>query len=122
MRRLAGPLLKQLQRPTDRRTDGDLLGGFLGGAAESDFAELVRRHGPMVWGVCRRVLPDPADAEDAFQATFLVLVRRARRLVGRPTLGPWLHRVAVWTARNTRRRNARQLARRVGMPEQLPAP
>jgi RNA polymerase sigma factor (sigma-70 family) len=122
MRRLPGPLLRHLQRPPDCRTDGDLIAGFLGGTAETDFAELVRRHGPMVWGVCRRVLPDPADAEDAFQATFLVLVRRARRLAGRGTVGPWLHQVAVWTARNTRRRNARQMAKRVCLPEQLPAP
>jgi O-6-methylguanine DNA methyltransferase len=75
-----------------------------------------------VWGVCCRALPDVADAEDAFQATFLVLVRRGRKLTGFPTIGPWLHKVAAWTARNVRRHNARRLARQAALPVQLPAP
>lgn len=94
----------------DPRADGALLAAFLADRDEPAFAELVRRHGPLVWGVCRRLLPDPADAEDAFQAAFLVLVRRARRLTTSPTVGPWLYRVAAWTARNLRRKNARRLA------------
>ncbi len=73
----------------------------------------------MVWGVCRRTLPDYADAEDAFQTVFLVLVQRGKRVVGFSCLGPWLHRVAVWTTRNVRRRNARRLARQSALPEQL---
>src|SRR5581483_9191387 len=73
------------------------------------FAELVDRLGPLVYGACRRLLSNPADVEDAFQATFLVLVRRADTLAGR-SVGPWLHRVAVWTARSFRRRIARSLA------------
>ena len=111
MRRLATQLLRQLHAPSDLRTDGDLLEGFLARGAEDEFTELVRRHGPLVWGACRRVLPDLTDAEDAFQATFLVLVRRGRKLTTYPTIGPWLHRVAVWTARNVRRCNARRLAK-----------
>src|SRR5207248_1812602 len=75
---------------------------------------------------CRRTLPDPADAEDAFQAAFLVLVRRANRLTGQATVGPWLYRVAAWTARNLRRRNARRLARRAPLcpdtPDRGPGP
>jgi RNA polymerase sigma factor (sigma-70 family) len=106
----------------DPRLDGDLLAAFLAGRDESAFAELVRRHGPLVWGVCRRALPDPADAEDAFQATFLVLVRRARRLVTAPTVGPWLLQVARLTARNARRKNARRLARFTSLPDSAPAP
>ena len=122
MRRLANQLIRRLPAATDLRTDGDLLIGFQTAGAEEDFAELVHRHGPLVWGVCRRLLPNAADAEDAFQATFLVLARRGRKLTTYPTIGPWLHRVAVWTASNVRRRNARQLAKRVPFPDQLPAP
>jgi RNA polymerase sigma factor (sigma-70 family) len=104
----------------DRRADGELLAAFASERSEVPFAELVRRHGPLVWGTCRRLLPDPADAEDAFQATFLVLVRQAARLAGRDTVGPWLHRVAVLTARNVRRKNARRLVRQRELPEEVP--
>src|SRR6185295_5634450 len=102
--------------------DGALLVAFLTERDEAAFAELVRRHGPLVWGVCRRALPDPADAEDAFQATFLVLVRRAARLTAAPAVGPWLFRVAAWTARNARRRNARRLARFTELPDTVSDP
>ena len=100
--------------------DRELLDRFLSARDGEAFAGLVRRHGPLVWAACRRLLPDPADAEDAFQATFLVLVRRAPRLTGREALGPWLYRVAFWTARNLRRHNARRLARRRPLPDDLP--
>ncbi|HEV3435970.1 MAG TPA: sigma-70 family RNA polymerase sigma factor [Gemmata sp.] len=119
MRGFTTQLVRYLSTVANHRTDGDLLAGFLTRKAEADFAELVRRHGPMVWGVCRRALPDRSDAEDAFQTAFMVLVQRGNRLVTFPSIGPWLHRVAVWTARNVRRRNARQLAKRVTLPEQL---
>src|SRR3954452_16947318 len=102
----------------DRRTDGELLAAFVRDpSGEAAFSELVRRHGPLVWGACRRLLPNHNDAEDAFQAAFLVLVRRAKRLTHYPTVAPWLHRVAVWTARNVRRKNARRLARQRELPE-----
>src|SRR5438094_7628812 len=96
----------------DPRSDGELLAAFVADRSEEAFLELIRRHGPLVWSACRRLLPDQADAEDAFQAAFLVLVRRASRLTDRDAIGPWLYQVAVWTARNMRRRNARRLARR----------
>lgn len=121
MRGITTQLIRQLTTAANRRTDGDLLDGFLTRNTEADFAELVSRYGAMVWNVCRRVLPDPADAEDAFQSVFLVLVRRGHKLVGLPTVGPWLHRVTVWTARNIRRRNAYRLSRRVTLSEETPA-
>src|SRR5262245_30624963 len=101
----------------DRRSDGELLGAFISHRAEDAFTELILRHGPLVWNACRRLLPEAADAEDAFQAAFLVLVRRARRMTDSVALGPWLHRVAVWTARNVRRKNARRLARQTTLTD-----
>ena len=112
MIRVAANLSRHLSALAEARTDGELIAAFLATHDELAFAELVRRHGPLVWNVCRRLLPGQTDAEDAFQATFLVLVQRARRLTGAATVGPWLHKVATWTARNVRRRNARELARR----------
>ncbi len=94
-------------------TDGQLLEGYsnrTGEAAELAFAALVERHGPMVLRVCREVLRDEDDAHDAFQATFLVLVRRAGSLWSRPSLAPWLHQVALrvaWCARSARARRRR---------------
>src|SRR5207248_2496972 len=81
--------------------DGELLAAFAGRRDEAAFAELVRRHGPLVLGVCRRVLGDTSAAEDAFQATFLLLVRKAPVGRWRPSLGPWLYaaagsRAAAW--------------------------
>jgi RNA polymerase sigma factor (sigma-70 family) len=94
---------------TDGAADGELLARFIQERDEDAFAQLVDRHGPLVYGACRRLLLNPLDVEDVFQATFLVLVRRAAHLRDR-TLAPWLHQVAVWTASNLRRRNARRLA------------
>jgi RNA polymerase sigma factor (sigma-70 family) len=73
-----------------------------GQAASRAFEAVVERHGPMVWGVCRSILADRHAAEDAFQATFLVLARRAASLRLSSTLGGWLHGVAVTVARRAR--------------------
>ena len=81
--------------------DGQLLERFTTGhreAAELAFDALVERHGPMVLRVCRRLLDDPNDADDAFQATFLVLLRRARSIRERGSLAAWLHGVALRVA------------------------
>ncbi|MDY3563281.1 sigma-70 family RNA polymerase sigma factor [Gemmata sp. JC673] len=101
----------------DRRSDGELLAAFTSERNEPAFQELVRRHGPLVWNTCRRLLPHTADAEDAFQAVFLVLASQGRKLAARETVGPWLYRVAVLTSRNLRRKNARRLARQRELPE-----
>jgi RNA polymerase sigma factor (sigma-70 family) len=92
-------------------TDGQLLEGFLTQRDEAAFAALVRRHGPMVLGVCRRVLRDTHDAEDAFQATFLVLVRKAASLRQRELVGNWLYGVAYRAALETKAANAFRRAR-----------
>ncbi|QJW97167.1 RNA polymerase sigma factor [Frigoriglobus tundricola] len=82
-------------------SDALLLRAFITAQTEDAFAELVRRHGPMVLAVCRRVLSDDHDAEDAFQAAFLVLARKAGTLQGENVAG-WLYGVAVRTARGVR--------------------
>ena len=71
-------------------------------AAESAFLELMHRHGPMVMGVCRQILRRPHDADDAFQATFLVLVRKSRSIRVGESLAPWLYAVAYRTAQRAR--------------------
>lgn len=116
-----------LRQDVSALSDGQLLQQFLapslcdGGLREAAFEVLVRRHGPMVLGVCRRVLQNAHDAEDAFQATFLVLVRKASSLLPRCGLGNWLYGVAYHTAlkaraqamkRRTREAQARDMATR----------
>ena len=95
-------------------TDAQLLDLFLsrhGDQAEDAFAALVHRHAPMVLGVCYRMLRDPDDAEDAFQAAFFILARRAASIGRRERLASWLYGVAVRTASEARRSAARQRAR-----------
>ncbi len=93
--------------------DGQLLERFVTGsphAAELAFAALVERHGPMVLRTCRGALRDPHEAEDAFQATFLVLARRAASIRKADTTGCWLHGVALRVARHARASAARRSA------------
>ena len=89
-----------------------LLDRFVKHRDEAAFGAIVARHGPMVLGVCRRVLEDPEDIEDAFQATFLVLVRKAGSLRNRDLLANWLygvaHRVAIRARARTYRRRLRE--------------
>jgi len=94
-------------------TDGQLLDRFearggRGPAAELAFEAIVRRHGPAVLRLCRRSLADPNDAQDAFQATFLVLVRRAGAVRRRESLGSWLQGVALRVAAASRTASARR--------------
>jgi len=101
-------------------SDGQLLESYVRSRAEAAFAALVSRHGPMVWGVCRRVLHCHQDAEDAFQATFLVLVRKAASVVPRELVANWLYGVAHQTALKARALTARRQSREkqvLAMPE-----
>lgn len=91
-----------LVQDADGWTDARLLECFLATHDETAFEVLVRRHGSMVLGVCHRILRNPQDAEDAFQATFLVLVRKADSIVPRGMVGNWLYGVAYQTALKAR--------------------
>jgi RNA polymerase sigma factor (sigma-70 family) len=102
-------------------TDGQLLAAFIERRDEGAFTALVRRHGPMVLGVCRRVLRHEQDAEDAFQATFLVLARKAASLRARELVGNWLYGTAYRTALEARATIARRQAREKQV-ENMPDP
>src|SRR5581483_6607277 len=91
--------------------DGDLVDLYVRQHDEAAFEALVRRHGPMALGVCRRGLGDEHDAEDAFQATFLVLVRKAAGIRPPGMVGHWLYGVAHRTALQARRSAARRRAK-----------
>src|SRR5262249_44609701 len=99
----APPLIRSIRHlaagscPTSL-SDGQLLVRFMSLRDDTAFAALVRRHGPMVLGVCRRVLRDWHEAEDAYQATFLVLARKARQVGQRELVANWLYGVAYRTA------------------------
>jgi RNA polymerase sigma factor (sigma-70 family) len=112
----SGAFIQQLERlfqhgTTVGLTEGELLERFVGGNDESALEVLIARHGPMVLGVCRQLLRDPNDVDDAFQATFLVLVRKAGTLHRRDLLGNWLYGVAYRVATRARVLAARRSAR-----------
>ena len=117
IRHLRGAVLRQ-----DRAgwTDGQLLGSFIDQEDEAAFEAIVRRHGPMVFGVCRRVVRNHHDAEDAFQATFLVLARKASSVRPRERVANWLHGVALRTAMKAKAMTAKRRGREkqvTDMPE-----
>jgi RNA polymerase sigma factor (sigma-70 family) len=105
-------VVRQLREATLRQRpeelDRDLLRRFVRDRDEAAFAKLVQRHGPMVLAVCRRVLGNRADVDDSFQATFLILVRKAHSLRAPQSLGNWLYGVAHRTALESRRAAARR--------------
>ena len=110
------------RRETADLTDADLWQRYVRDRDESAFETLVRRHGPMVLGVCRRILRNEQDAEDAFQATFLVLVRKAASIQSPSTIASWLHGVAYRTALEARGASARRRAVVAEMPPRTVMP
>jgi RNA polymerase sigma factor (sigma-70 family) len=113
--------LRRVLRDGAGLTDGQLLEDYISRRDDAAVAALVRRHGPMVWGVCRRVLRNEHDAEDAFQATFLVLVRRAASIASRELLANWLYGVAHQTALKARATVAKRKGRERQVTE-MPEP
>jgi DNA-directed RNA polymerase specialized sigma24 family protein len=101
--------------------DGELLARFIEHRDEAAFAVLVRRYGGMVFGTCRRVLGNAADAEDAFQATFVVLVRKAHGLAHRACVGNYLYGIAFHTARKAKSMAAKRRTREARTPTPVTA-
>src|SRR5215468_480941 len=97
-------------------SDRALLARFAADRDQAAFAELVRRHGPLVWGVCRRLLRHEQDAEDAFQATFLTLARGAGSIWAESSLGGWLYGVARRVALRARAQAEARYARERAYP------
>jgi RNA polymerase sigma factor (sigma-70 family) len=121
-----GAFLRQLRRswgPVGEGTDGQLLARFLAGGDEVVFEAIVRRHGPMVYRVCWRVLQQQQDAEDAFQATFLVLARKPGAVRKRASLASFLHGVAHRVALKAKARaDSRRRHERQAVADLPPAP
>src|SRR5580704_12487720 len=102
-------------------TDGQLLESFINQKDDLAFEGLIHRHGPMVLGVCRRILRNHHDAEDAFQATFLILAVKASSIRPREMVGNWLHGVAYRTALKARTIAAKRQTREKHLME-MPEP
>src|ERR1700754_2963256 len=106
----------------DGAPDDELVGRYVLGRDEEAFAELVRRHGAMVLAVCRRVVRNAADADDVFQATFLVLARKAGSIRPPGAVGACLHGVAARPARDALRRATRRREKEKHVPPREPSP
>src|SRR6266704_2369599 len=119
------PLLQHVRRlAATASSDEQLLADFLGRRSDDAFSALIGRHGPMVLNVCRRILHDAHEAEDVFQATFLVLADRAGAIHRRASLAGFLHGVAYRLAVRARRRRMQNLPaavcdKAVGPPDEL---
>src|SRR5258708_6002800 len=110
--RQSSPVLRYFHKLFEREelaslTDRQLLQRFAANRCEAAFTALVRRHGPMVLGICGRVLKDATDAEDAVQATFLVLARKGRGFGWQDSIGNWLYGVALRVAGRMRSQRQR---------------
>ena len=114
----ANTALRQVARVFQEGTltglsDRQMLERFVDSRDEAAFEVLVARHGPMVFNVCRQLLRDPHDVEDAFQAVFLVLVRKASTIRVEGSLGPWLYTVASRVAARARANRRRMATREI---------
>src|SRR5271163_4228709 len=122
------PLTRYLRKMVDASQvadteDGNLLERYATHRDETAFAVLVQRYGPLVFGLCRRILQDEQDTEDAFQATFLVLVRKATRISKSTSVGSWLYGVAYRVALRVKADRFRRQARdQRGEPRQTAEP
>src|SRR5262249_37550365 len=121
------PLLSYLRRlaavPTgSSATDAELLERLVNHRDEVAFTRLLTRHGPMIWSVCRRILPDVHTAEDAFQATIVVLLRKAGAIGRHEHLANWLYGVAFRVALDARAQAARRRHRERVMPDWAAVP
>src|SRR5262245_11505930 len=105
---LEDPPAPKAPKPFADLSDQQLLARFVARRDDAAFTELVKRHGRTVWGVCRRGLSHEQDAEDAFQAVFLVLARKAGSIRKGEAVGSWLYGVAYRTALKAKTRGARQ--------------
>src|SRR5262245_33916961 len=114
---LSGAVRHARQLAGGEQTDDKLLARFVAARDEAAFAEVVRRHGPAVLRLCRQVLGNQADAEDAFQAAFLVLARKAATVRRGRALAAWLYRVAHRIAVEARAAARRRTERERPMPE-----
>ncbi len=120
---LSAPAATGTERTMTQPSDKELLARYVSSGDESAFALLIQRHGPMVLGACRRILGNHHDAEDAFQATFTLLARRAGSLSRPDRLAGWLYGVAQRTALKLRSlRASREEAERQAPPAVPPAP
>jgi hypothetical protein len=107
---------------TKKLTDAQLLERFAVNREESAFAALLHRHGRLVWGVCRNILRIEQDAEDAFQATFLVLARQPVAIHKKHSVGSWLYGVAYRVAMKAKKKMNKRQARERGAVEQAAGP
>src|SRR6516162_2861520 len=114
--------LRSLLSALESGSDRELLAEFIATRSGDVFAQLVVRHGPMVLGLARRTLRDYQLAEDVFQATFLVLARKAGAIRGRTALAAWLYRVAYRIALRVRSAQARSSDLQVAPRAAVPAP
>src|SRR5438270_7940443 len=107
-------ILERWTGPHECDPDSGFLARFLTRRDEGAFAALVHRHGPLVYGTCLRILGNRSDTDDAFQAVFFVLARRAHTLKRDRSIGPWLHGVALRVAKKLRgqivKRRLREMA------------